>query len=153
MSAPSSQLPDETFRSRVDVWLVVLIVASTIVPMVVLMVNPSSRGGLGWASGMAITVGSAVVVLLLFGWTARTTEYILHDDALFIRCAGLNWHVAYRDIRSVQKSNNPMSSAALSLRRIEICYGRYGRVLISPPDRDAFIDALKQRVPNLEVKG
>jgi membrane protein YdbS with pleckstrin-like domain len=148
----AAPLPDEVFRSRVDLWLVVLIVAITIVPLVILMTVQPSRADLGTRPAMIIAVASMALVLLFFGWTYRTTSYTLTDDALFVRCGPLNWHVAYRDIASVERTFNPMSSAALSLRRLEIRYGKRGFVLISPPDREAFIEALRRRVPNLEVK-
>lgn len=82
----------------------------------------------------------------------RTTDYALSDDSLFVRCGPLNWHIAYRDITSISRTFNPMSSAALSLRRLQIRYGKWAVILISPPDREAFIVALKRRVPGLVVQ-
>lgn len=147
----SPPLPDEVFRSRVDAWLVTLVVWVTIVPLVVAMVIPSSQGGLGTGGAVVIAAASMALVLLLFAWTYRSTSYTLTHAALIVRCGPLIRHVAYRDITSVARTNNPASSAALSLRRLEIRYGEQGYVLISPPDRDAFVAALRRRVPGLDV--
>lgn len=144
-------LPDEVFRSRVDTWLVVMIVGITVVPLVILMTGQSSRAALGAGAAVIIVVASVALVLLLFAWTYRSTSYTLTDAALIVRCGLLNWHVAYRDITGVAKTSNPRSSAALSLQRLEIRYGNRGYVLISPPDRDAFLVALRRRVPDLVV--
>ncbi|HUX35166.1 MAG TPA: PH domain-containing protein [Gemmatimonadaceae bacterium] len=153
MSADAAPpLPDEVFRSRVDAWLVVMIVAITVVPLVILMTVQPSRADLGAGAAVIIAVAAMALVLLLFAWTYRSTSYLLTDAALIIRCGPLNWHVAYRDITGVAKTSNPMSSAALSLRRLEIRYGERRYVLISPPDRDAFIAALRRRAPDLEVQ-
>ena len=113
----SAPLPDEVFRSRVDAWLVVLVVGVLVAGLWLAMTGPSSRAGLGKGAGVAIM-----------------------------------WHIAYRDITSVRLSHNPLSAPALSLRRLEIRYGKHAWVLISPRDRDAFIASLRRRVPGLEVK-
>lgn len=53
----------------------------------------------------------------------------------------------------MQKTMNPLSSPALSLKRMEITYGQYDFVLISPINRDQFMKELSTRCPNAEIKG
>ena len=56
--------------------------------------------------------------------------------------------VRYADIVEVKKTNNPMSSAAMSLRRIQIDYvedGVHRMVLISPVNRKTFIEEIEQK--------
>ena len=149
---PPTPLPTEIFRSKVDRWLVVLVIGLPVLGMALAMAMPSSRAGLGALAGLAIAACSTLLVLLVFAWIYRSTTYTLDADALVIRCAGLTWRVAYGEMRSVRPTHNPLSAPALSLHRLEIRYATYGWVLISPDDPGAFVSALKRRVPHLEVK-
>ena len=139
------------FRSRVDPWLVLVALVATVGGLAVAMVSPSSNAGLGKSVGIAIAGIAALLVLLLFWWSSRSTSYTLDEDTLDVRSAGLHWHIACRDITRVEYSSNPLSSPALSLRRLKVCYGKHGWLLISPQDREAFIAALQRRVPGLAV--
>jgi hypothetical protein len=55
-------------------------------------------------------------------------------------------------IKSVKKTMNPLSSPALSLKRLEIIYGQYNMVLISPKDRDEFMKILSKHCPQAEIR-
>lgn len=49
-----------------------------------------------------------------------------------------------KKIRKIEKTNNPISSPALSVRdRIEIYYDKYDSVIISPERQAEFIQKLK----------
>ncbi len=54
-------------------------------------------------------------------------------------------------IKSVKKTTNTLSGPALSLKRIEIVYGQYDFVLISPKDRDEFMRVLSKYCPQAEI--
>ncbi len=151
-SEPNSPGPDQVFRSRVDLWLVLVALVASVGGLAVAMASPSTNAGLGRGVGIGITGGTGLLVVLLFWWTYRSTAYTLDDDTLDVRCGGLHWHVACRDITRVEYSGNVLSAPALSLRRLKVCYGKSGWLLISPQDREAFIAALQRRVPGLVVK-
>ena len=52
-------------------------------------------------------------------------------------------------ITSIRPSRNPISSPALSLRRLSIRYNKYDEILVSPKDREAFVAALKAANPQI----
>ena len=57
------------------------------------------------------------------------------------------------DIKTICKvvhTNNPISSPAASLDRIQVFYGTSGRVIISPKDKAGFIRHLKEINPDIE---
>jgi hypothetical protein len=54
-------------------------------------------------------------------------------------------------IRKMELSNNPLSSPAASLRRLAIYYNKWGYVLISPKNREAFINDVLERQKKLEI--
>ncbi len=146
--APSAEI----FRSRVDVWLVVVVLVATVGGLAAAMVIPSTNAGLGKGPGLLIAGVAALLVLALFWWSYRSTAYILNDHALDVRCAGLHWQIPCRDITRVAYSRSPLSAPALSMRRLRVYYGTYGWLLISPRDREAFIASLQRRVPGLTVE-
>ena len=49
------------------------------------------------------------------------------------------------EIKTVTPTSNPLSSPALSLDRLQINYGRWGSIMISPKDKEAFIQDLEKR--------
>ena len=56
--------------------------------------------------------------------------------------------VRYENIQKMTKTFNPISSAALSLKRLQIDYVENGvrqMILISPKDRDGFMAEIEKR--------
>ena len=96
------------------------------------------------APALVILILSVILPLFLL-WIWCTTFYILDEESLVIRYGPFSKTIPLQSIRSVKKTRNPLSSPALSLQRIEIAYGKYDFVLISPKDRDAFIEILARR--------
>ena len=147
----ASRHAPEVFRSGVDLRIVFVILLGTVGALAAVMAAPSTNAGLGKDAAIVIAATVAALVLGLFWWTYRSTAYTLHDDTLDVRCGGLHWRVACRDITRVEFTNSVRSAPALSLRRLRVCYGESGGLVISPRDREAFIEALRRRVPGMGV--
>ncbi len=132
-----------TFRSKVDWWLVAVLlvagVASLAAVVSVAMVESPLR---------ALAVSPILLLSVwLPVWLLRATEYRIGPADLHIRSGPFSWRVPLRDIRSVTPTRNPLSSPALSLDRLRIDYGRKSSIMISPTDKDAFVTELRKRVP------
>ena len=70
---------------------------------------------------------------------------------LFIKCGFFTYKpIAIKDIRELSKSNSFMSSPAPSFDRIEIKYGTFDEILISPKDKFGFAEYLTKI--NLNIK-
>ena len=91
-----------------------------------------------------IAVGMSIMILPLFG-----IKYVLYSEHFLISMSVYGkLRVRYADIVEVKKTNNPLSSAAMSLRRIQIDYIEndvHRMVLISPVKRNTFIEHLEQK--------
>lgn len=71
------------------------------------------------------------------------TKYIIHNKLLKIKCGLFNYKsIDIMKIKSVEKSNSYMSSPASSFDRIEIRYGKFDDVIISPNEQQLFIKEL-----------
>lgn len=86
-----------------------------------------------------------VLAVVIFFWV-RSIRYTLSEESLEIYMGlGMKRKIPLASIRKVALSNNPISSPAASLKRIAIHYDRWGYILISPKNREAFIEELERR--------
>lgn len=85
------------------------------------------------------------LAIVIFFWV-RSIKYVLTSDTLEVHMElGMKRKIPLASIRKVALSNNPISSPAASLKRIAIHYDRWGYILISPKNREAFIEELERR--------
>jgi hypothetical protein len=54
-------------------------------------------------------------------------------------------------ITSVKRTRNPLSSPALSTDRLEIKYGKWDFVLISPKNEERFCEILLEKNPQIMI--
>ena len=67
------------------------------------------------------------------------TTYIVENKTLKIKCGFLfNKNILIDDIKGIKKTKNLISSPAPSFDRIEIKYGKFDEVIISPKDKVGF---------------
>ena len=140
----------DTFPSRVDAWLAALLLTS------VLLVLAAVVGG--WPRQAAPTEAVLLVATLAVGaglplWVLAATGYRVDAASLAIRSGPFRWRIPLRDIRRVEPSRSWLSSPALSVDRLRIRHGRSGQVLVSPKDRQAFVQALRRGNPHIQIEG
>lgn len=130
------------YRSKVDWWLGLLL-GGTVACMLFLAIEPIVKGrGTEWFI-MISAIFVLLIVLPLF-----SIKYVLYSKHLFISCGIYGKiRVPYEAICNVKETKNPLSSAALSIDRLQIDYtenGRHQLVLISPVRKKEFIGKLKE---------
>ncbi|CAN5358774.1 PH domain-containing protein [soil metagenome] len=131
--------PTVVFPTRVDAWLIAVIAVAIVL---CLYQAWTLRHVASDASFVAMLSGvfSAVVVLAF----TVPCRYTLEDDHLAIRCGLIRKRIPYAQIKRIELSSSAMSAPALSLRRVKIVHGRSFQ-LVSPRDRDRFIEELSKR--------
>ena len=98
---------------------------------------------LGFFLNMLVTV--FVIYLLL------NTFYVINDAVLEIKCGFLYAKaINIKTIYKIEETNNPISSPATSLDRLELFYDEFDSVLISPKDKAKFTSHLKTINPEIE---
>ncbi|MFZ9718778.1 MAG: PH domain-containing protein [Chitinophagaceae bacterium] len=114
---------------------------------------------LGGTSILAAKDGAWVAVLintpilLWFVHTLMNTYYTIENETLTITCGVFpKLRIPIREIIHIKETNNPLSSPAFSMDRLEIKYEKRKFVLISPKQKDAFIEILLRVHPKIEVK-
>lgn len=127
------------FRSKVDRWLWLVMVA-TLLGMVAAMFAVAVSGeepAVVAALVFLFLISGALIASIMFG-----TSYTIDRNVLIVRSGPFRWNVLLEEITSVEATRNPLSSPALSLRRLKIRYGKRGWVMVSPADRDGFLKAI-----------
>ena len=127
----------KTFRSKIDWWLILIIVGIFSYPIVV--------GILTNQYGLSITM---ISILIIMFWMFSKINYVIEETMLKVWWVKIDIH----SIKRIYKTNNPLSSPALSLDRIAIVYNKYDEVLISPKLKKEFVDELLKINPSIIVE-
>ena len=125
------------YKSKVDWWLVLLIVGVFGYPIIDGILTQQ------YLLSLVFTL-----ILILFYFLSKMIKYEINEGNLII------WKtkIDIKTIRKVYRTYNPLSSPALSLDRIAIVYNKYDEVLISPKEREAFIEDLLKINPDIIVE-
>ncbi|WP_082235285.1 PH domain-containing protein [Halobacillus massiliensis] len=137
------------YKSKKDWWLAVILWGALI------MAIKSGVQSLFTENLNTMTVVSTVfltlAVPLFILWLWLTVAYIIDEKELIVIYGPFKKRIPLNSIQSLKKTMNPISSPALSLKRIEIIYGQHSSVLISPKDRDEFIENIKECCPDVRI--
>ncbi|WP_324688729.1 PH domain-containing protein [Flavobacterium cheonhonense] len=126
----------KVYKSKIDWWLIILIGA--------LFGYPIIEGIISKDYLMSLVFFGLVVLIFLMFWSI---QYKIVGEQLKVWTTKIDIH----SIKKVYRTNNPLSSPALSLDRIAIVYNKYDEILISPKDQSAFIAHLLSINPNIVV--
>lgn len=133
----------KVYKSEVDIWLALLV----IVPVFIAVIAALQSSEWIAAGGLLLCI---IFILYLF----YTTKYTINKDVLTVKSGFIvNIFIPVSAIKSIKKTNNPLSAPALSLNRLEIKYGnKYDYTLISPVNREDFIKQLLAINPDIKVE-
>ena len=136
------------FPSKVDAWLIVLMVVLIGgVSAVILVVSKSVPG-----PPLIVVVLTPFVALGLVLWSFGSTYYVIDGGTLLAKSSFLSWRIDIRSIVEITPTRSTASSPAMSLDRLAIRYRKGGRVrqiLVSPRDKSGFLHALRAVAPGI----
>lgn len=97
--------------------------------------------------------GILLLVMIFVIHMFMTTNYTIDGGSLKIKCGFFfNETIDIKTIKKISETNNALSSPATSLDRIEINYGKFDSVIISPKLKKEFIDEIIAINSSVEVK-
>jgi hypothetical protein len=127
------------YRSKTDAWLVAVVVFSAIASLFGAIVVLFAGFSVAWALAAFIAgIGAGLPLWLLY-----STHYTLGQGQLVVRSGPFTWRITIADITSVTPTSNPLSSPALSMDRLRIEYGKGASLMISPRDKNRFLNDLE----------
>ena len=96
----------------------------------------------------------SLFLIIIFGLITHMflkTEYTIEDKKLKIKCGFFTYKpIEINEIREITKSSNIISSPAASFDRIEIKYGKFEELIISPKNKFEFAQYLTNLNPKIK---
>ena len=93
-----------------------------------------------------------IPLAILFSWSWFSTKYIVKEEIIMITSGPVKKRIFIRDINRISNTKNPIAAYALSFDRLEIVYGSYETEIISPKNKEQFINLVKSKNPHIEIK-
>jgi hypothetical protein len=130
------------YPSKIDGWLAIVLAIAPVMCLVA-AVSLLAAGGEG---AIAAFAGGGVIAAVYLG-LVFPMRYGISADAIVVRHGVVRQRIPLRDVVEVQPTRNPLSSPALSLDRLAIRFGEgiFKNVMISPADKQGFMDELAAR--------
>lgn len=95
-----------------------------------------------------------VILSVVFGGIIHlfhNTTYTIQKETLHIKSGFFRYpSIAIKDIKKIEKTNNLIASPAASFDRIELYYGKYDSIVLSPKDKHKFAAALIKINPEIQ---
>ncbi len=141
----------KVYPSKRDRWIVWVLWISV---LVLLFVAAYGLLRSGYRTSILIVAGLCVLSVWMTLATLYGTNYVLTSDRLVARSWLFRWRVDLGAITEVSPTRSSLSGPALSLDRLHIrCGGPSRGLLISPVDKQAFLEDLVTRTPHLKLEG
>lgn len=138
-----NNLETKTYKSKIDIWLVVLFYVMMLLPTILTLIDMFS-----WTMMALEGLLLVLVSILLFN-----TKYIIDGELLYIKCGFLPKEKCFiSQIVKIKNTHNIISAPAISLDRIEIRLNNRQQLIISPLDKEEFINHLRAINPNIIVE-
>ena len=94
-----------------------------------------------------ILVLTPIGVVLMWIWLK--TGYTIEARSLIVQYGPLKKIIMIDDIYRIRETKNPSAAPSLSMHKIEIYYGKYDFIAISPKDQPALVSQLRELNPNI----
>ncbi len=100
--------------------------------------------------GPIVIIGFLMLLFAFILYLVFYTECTIDNERLKVKCGFLSYKpIKINKIKKISKTNNIISSPAPSFNRIEIKYGRFNEIIISPKDKFDIAKYLTKLNPNI----
>lgn len=136
----------QVFKAKVSYGILIPLLIVLIGSMLIPVINDAANSDI--LIMMAIMLPLIAFILHVF---FKTTYNINLNNELLIKSGFIfNLRIDIAGITSISRTSSLLSSPAPSLDRIELKYGKWDAVIISPQDKVAFTNALLKINPSIE---
>lgn len=133
------------FPSKVSYGLLTFIFLVFYGPLIPELISGNFNTGI-WGTLIFLSLLFILVLHLFF-----KTRYIIEDDQLKIKAGLFSYKpIEIASIKEISNSRSLIASPAPSFDRIEIKYGSYDEVYLSPKNKTAFVAALIEINPSIK---
>lgn len=132
------------FISRKDIWMGIVIWALIVAFIWVFYQSIFVQTNI---SGMIVMV----VMICFLGTIWFNTRYKIENDKLKISYGLIKTVIDIQEMKLIRNTTNPFVAPSLSVHRIEINYGKYKTIQISPKNIEVFVQELQKRNPLIQL--
>lgn len=137
------------YKTRRDLWLSIVI-WFCIILLLICGSTPLYINGAGHVGGPIIML-VCLMVAAFIAWLWLGTDYVLSEQHLIVRSGPISTRIPYDQITKVKPIRSWLSSMATSSQRLEIHYGKYQFIHISPQEEKLFVTELQQKCPQVQI--
>jgi len=94
-------------------------------------------------------VTGVIIGFLIWIWFG--TGYKIEDANIKVQFGPFKRTIGIKEIKKVSKVKNPFTAPSLSIDRLEILYGKYNVINISPKNEKEFIRLLVTENPHIQI--
>lgn len=94
-------------------------------------------------------ISALIIVLLVWIWFG--TGYKVEEGYVKVKSGPFKSKVKIEEIRKISKTKSPFTAPSLSVDRLEILFGKYDVVHISPKNESKFIRTLLAENPTIQI--
>lgn len=142
------------FSSKKDLWMTIIIWLSAFLFIVPPVFSPDL--GVWMTPDFLNKQWIQIVVLFPIGffllWIWFKTGYTIEKRSIKIQYGPFKKDIRIDEIHSIRETKNPFTAPALSMNRIEINYGQYETIQISPKEINLFVDELLKNNSHIQIK-
>ena len=102
------------------------------------------------ALGSVLLIGAVLVL-----WVLAGTYYLVTESDLVVRCGPLRWRIPLASIETIVPTREAAGGPALSLDRFRVACRAPApaAILVSPAEREEFLDEVGRRAGHLKHEG
>ena len=132
------------YYSKVSYTLLIIVFMVFFGPLIPNYIND------GFNSNMFLMTLALIILFGLILHMFFNTTYKIQNEKLYIKCGFIKYRpVNIGEMKKVSKSSNIISSPAASFDRIEIRYGKFDELIISPKHKTKFVEDLQKINPKI----
>lgn len=84
-------------------------------------------------------------------WLWLSTYYVMTESGILVKSGPFTKLILYESIKKASSVHFWISSFALSVDRVEIHFGKYDMIYLSPADRKLFVQELRNRCQGITI--
>tara|TARA_B110000503_G_scaffold138180_1_gene223849 strand:- start:571 stop:1017 length:447 start_codon:yes stop_codon:yes gene_type:complete len=138
------------YSSKVSYGLLTIVFVVFFSPLILNLVNDGITMNM-ILIGLFLILIFGLITHMFFKTEYTIEENTIEENTINIKCGFFTYKpIAIKDIKEISKSSNIISSPAASFDRIEIKYGKFEELIISPKNKFEFAEHLTKLNPKIK---
>ena len=136
------------FYSKIDLWMHIVFIGTALTVISLPYLYYKTTKDVSLIQSLFVMMIPMIFSLVMLLPSYFCTYYKVNDHQLLVKSGLFSWKIPLSEIESIEPTHSFLSAPALSLDRLAIHYGDGNRVVVSPKDKQGFINAIGQLQEN-----